>query len=78
LGSCATATFFRTDVVAAEQLPVHIREALGQGAENKVYIRADAHAQYGDVKMILDAVRASGVENVAFLADRRETRSPQQ
>lgn len=69
--------FFRTHALALEQLPTNLREAISQGAEKKVYIRADARARYGDVKSVLDAVRASGVENIAFLVDEREPRAVQ-
>jgi biopolymer transport protein TolR len=63
--------FFRTDLVRPEDLPVRIRDAIAHGAENKVYIRADARARFVSVKDVLDAVRASGVENVAFLTEQR-------
>jgi biopolymer transport protein TolR len=63
--------FFRTDALALEQLPPHLRDAINKGAEKKAYIRADARSSYGDVKSVLDAVRASGVENIAFLTEQR-------
>jgi biopolymer transport protein ExbD/biopolymer transport protein TolR len=62
---------FRTDVVAPEQLPAAIRKALAQGAERKVYIRADVRANYGIVKEVLDAVRESGVEHIGFITEPR-------
>ena len=63
--------FFRTDRVRAEDLPARIREAVAHGAENKVYIKADARAKFASVEQVLDAVRASGVKNVAFLTEQR-------
>jgi biopolymer transport protein TolR len=63
--------FFRTDHVYPDELPAKIRQALQQGAERKVYIKADARAQYGSVKEALDAIRDASIENVAFLADQR-------
>jgi biopolymer transport protein TolR len=44
--------------------------------ERKVYIRADARARYGTVKIVLDGVRSAGVLTVAFLADQRRVLSP--
>lgn len=61
------------DSVSADELPARIREAVSHGAEHKVYIRADARAKYGAVAQVLDRVRSSGVENIAFLVDERSS-----
>ena len=53
--------------VAPEELPGWIRDGIGAGAENRVYIVADARVRYFDVKMVLDQIRAARVENVSFL-----------
>lgn len=63
--------FFRTDKIAVDQLPSMIRQAVGQGAEKKIYIRADKRARYGTVKQVVDSVHDSGIENVGFLVDQR-------
>jgi biopolymer transport protein ExbD len=39
--------------------------------ERKVYIRADRRVRYSTVKDILEGVRSSGIERVAFLVDQR-------
>jgi biopolymer transport protein TolR len=67
--------FFRTDRVNVEELPRRIREGLSQGAERKVYIRADARAKYAWVEEVLDAMRVSGIEDVGFLVDQRRGES---
>ena len=67
--------FFRTDRVSNEELPGRIREGVRQGAERKVYIRADARAKYAWVEEVLDAVRVSGIEDVGFLVDQRRGES---
>jgi biopolymer transport protein TolR len=46
-----------------------LHQGLSQGAEPKVYIRADKRARYGAVKRALDSVRAAGIERIAFLVD---------
>ncbi len=53
--------------IAPEELPGHVRDGIGGGGENRVYIVADARVRYGDVKMVLDQIRVAGVENVSFL-----------
>jgi biopolymer transport protein ExbD len=45
------------------------------GAEKKVYIRAEARLRYRTVLEVLDAIRSSGVEKIAFQAYQRSTAS---
>jgi biopolymer transport protein ExbD len=44
-------------------------EQLTQGAEKKVYIKADANARYGAVVEVLNGVRDAGIQNIAFIVD---------
>jgi len=63
---------FGSDFVRPSELPSRIRKSISQGSEAKVYIKSDARAKYGWVKEVLDEVRASGVEKIAFLVDQRK------
>jgi biopolymer transport protein TolR len=63
--------FFRNEMVAPGELAPKIRERLSHGSERKVYIRADAQIGYGRVGTVLDEVRSSGVEKIAFLVGER-------
>jgi biopolymer transport protein TolR len=65
--------FFRSELINPVQLQVKIREAVEQGSERKVYIRADARARYGWVAEVLDGVRAAGIEQIGFLVEQRRT-----
>jgi len=56
-----------------EALPAMIRASMAQGGERKVYIRADARAKYKVVREVEAAVRAAGIENVAFLVESRSS-----
>ena len=60
--------FLRSDRVNPRNLSAKVRERLSLGGERKVYINADARARYIVVREVEDAVRAAGVENIAFLA----------
>jgi biopolymer transport protein ExbD len=51
------------------ELPDQIRAGLHGGAENRVYLSADARVRYSDVKKTLDAVRLAGVEHVRFITE---------
>jgi biopolymer transport protein TolR len=65
--------FFGNDKLAADQLGEKIRERLRtQNGDRKIYIRADARAKWACVGEVLDQVRAAGVVEVGFLADRRK------
>jgi biopolymer transport protein ExbD len=68
--------FFRSELVKPDQLPDRIRESVNQGAEKKVYIRADARAKYGWVAEVLDNVRSAGVEKIGFLVEQRKAPAP--
>jgi biopolymer transport protein ExbD len=68
-------TYFQNSRVVPNQMPAMIRDGVNRGAEQKVYIRADARARYGTVAAVLDAVHAAGVEKVTFLVGQRRVLS---
>jgi biopolymer transport protein ExbD len=61
--------FFANDRTTAPQLPAKIEERLSHGAERRAYIKADARARYGTVRIVLGAVRSAGVESVGILVE---------
>ena len=61
--------FFRTDPVLIQQLPGKILKGIREGAESKIYIRADARAKYGAVVEVIDTLHDVRLQNVAFLVD---------
>ena len=63
--------YLRNQKVLAEGLSQQIRDSFKSGAERKVYLAVDARAHYGDVETVLDEVRASGIRNIALLAESR-------
>jgi biopolymer transport protein ExbD len=67
--------YFGKDKTRPAGLPAQIREGAEHGAEKKVYIRADARLRYRTVLEVLDAIRSSGVEKIAFQAYQRSTAS---
>jgi biopolymer transport protein TolR len=61
--------FGHTSVKFAD-LPTQIKLWVVQrGSDRKVYLRVDARAKYGDVKAVLDQVRAAGIQRVAFIVE---------
>jgi biopolymer transport protein ExbD len=61
--------YFRNARFSPSDLPDALRDAARQSAEKSVYIKADARAKYGDVKLVLDQIRLSGLQNITFLAE---------
>jgi biopolymer transport protein ExbD len=62
--------YFRRDRVEPDELPSRIREAVGEGAERKIYATIDGRARNGDVEVMLDAIRASRITRIAIMSTR--------
>jgi biopolymer transport protein ExbD len=62
--------YYRDVRIMADELPDQIRESVRNGADRKIYIRADARVKYGRVKEVLDETGKAGIRNVCFLADK--------
>jgi len=60
--------YYRNVRIMVDELPDQIRERVRNGAERKIYIRADARAKYIDVKKVLSEIGTAGIQNVCFLA----------
>ncbi len=69
--------YYGTDRVTLDYVPDAIRKSISQGAERKVYIRADQRARYGAVKQVLDRVRSAGIQDVVLLVDQRRPAQPE-
>jgi biopolymer transport protein ExbD len=51
----------------SDELLVRLRDS----PDKRVYLQVDARAQYGDVDVVLEAIRAAGVVNVSFVTRQR-------
>jgi biopolymer transport protein ExbD len=49
-----------------------LRQGVKEGSERKVYLQADARANYRDVKVVLDQIRLAGIEDVSFITQQRD------
>jgi biopolymer transport protein ExbD len=63
------AVYFRHDGIRLEDLAAAIQTAVREGAESKVYIRADARAKNGDVEAVVDEIRRAGITQIAFITN---------
>ena len=55
------------DPTAPGALAPQIRKAVAEGADPRVYVRADARARYGAVKDAIDGIREAGIDRITFL-----------
>lgn len=62
----------KNELVSSSRLAANIHQSINEGAEPKVYVRADALARYRSVKTVIEAVKSNGVKDVAFFADQRK------
>jgi biopolymer transport protein ExbD len=62
--------FFRNSQIAVNDLPGRIREAVRSGSERKVYWAVDRRTRFSDVAPVLDQIRAAGIREISFLAER--------
>jgi biopolymer transport protein ExbD len=55
--------------VSPADLPAVLRDLMDSREDKTVYVKADARAKYGDVKIALDSIRGANVTNIAFLTE---------
>jgi len=55
--------------VTPADVPPQLRDLIGSREDKTVYVKADARAKYGAVKVALDAIRSANVKNIAFLTE---------
>jgi biopolymer transport protein ExbD len=62
--------FFRSNEIKLEQLPSLIHDAVGEGAEKKVYLAVDVRSQYGDTGRVVEQIRLTGIRQICFIAEK--------
>ena len=62
--------YYRNVKVRVGDVPEQIRKSITNGADRKVYVRADTRAKYGDIERVLDEIRKTGIQNVCFFAEK--------
>jgi len=70
--------YIGTDLTALPELGAKVQELLKSAAaiDQKVYVRADARANYGNVAEVVDALRAAGVDDLGLLTEKRTKTTP--
>ena len=61
--------FVANTQVQLADLPSQIAKSLAQGGERKIYLKRDAQAKYGDVKAVIECIKAAGIENIGLITN---------
>ena len=61
--------YFCNTKMLLEDLPERIEQKVRTGSERKAYLRADASAQYGDIEVVIQQVRLSGINQVVVVTE---------
>jgi len=62
--------YWGNDEIEPAYLPLRIEDRVNRGSPKVIYLEVDSRTKYGDVKNVLDAVRTSGLEKIAFLVEK--------
>jgi len=64
--------YFGSDQVSAEKLTDIVKDKLANRTDKRVFVKADARAQYGVVTDVVDNVRSAGVDQLGLLTEQRK------
>jgi len=62
--------YLGTDQVNVEDLAAKVHDLLTNRLEQKLFVKSDNRAKYGDVVQVVDNIRNAGVDQVGLLTER--------
>lgn len=65
--------FLGPDQVSVDSLGAAVAELLADRLDKTVYVKSDYRTTYGNVKDVVDNVRAAGVDRIGLLTERLDT-----
>ena len=68
--------YIGSDTILLQDITPKVRDRISSKLDKTVYVKSDARAKYGDVVMVIDNVRAAGVDALGLLTERVERRTP--
>jgi len=69
--------FLGANQVSTSDVGPKVADLLTNKTNKLVFIRADARSRYGTVQDVIDDVRTAGVDQLAFLTEKRSAGEPQ-
>ncbi len=65
--------YFGTDKLPPDQLTGKVKDRLANRVDKRVFVKADARAQFGSVVEVVDNVRAAGVDQLGLLTEQEDS-----
>jgi biopolymer transport protein ExbD/biopolymer transport protein TolR len=69
-------TFLGPNPTPPDQLPAKVKDMLTNRLDRTVYVKSDARARYEKVVIVIDNLRAAGVDQVGLLTEEIKQKTP--
>ena len=69
-------TYFGATKIARSEITTQVRDMLANRLDKTVFVKSDARAKYGDVVVVVDEVRAAGVDQLGLLTEKTQQARP--
>ena len=66
--------YLGSDRIKLDDITPQVKDRIANKLDKTVYLRSDAHAKYGAVVGVVDAVRAAGVDSLGLETEKRVNR----
>jgi biopolymer transport protein ExbD len=67
--------YLQADRIEPDQITTKVKDMIADKLDKTVYVKSDRDAKYGVVVMVVDNVRAAGVDSLGLLTEKREAAS---
>jgi len=64
--------YLQSDRIEPDQITTKVKDMIADKLDKTVYVKSDREAKYGVVVMVVDNVRAAGVDSLGLLTEKRE------
>ena len=68
--------YLGSSTIRADEITTKVKDLISNKLDKTVYVKSDARAKYGDVTLVVDDVRAAGVDQLGLLTERVEHHAP--
>jgi biopolymer transport protein ExbD/biopolymer transport protein TolR len=64
--------YLQADQIKPDAITTKVKDMIADKLDKTVYVKSDREAKYGVVVMVVDNVRAAGVDSLGLLTEKRE------
>ena len=68
--------YFGSEQTTIDNLTTKVKDRLANKMDKRVYVKADMRARFGSVVLVVDSVRAAGVDDLGLLTDQKKMSTP--